>query len=201
MWGSPHESAELRKVTALLWGECSFVLNHLLGGITRLRADSGGVRALFRELTQVARLNKCWKEFGAFSWVTVVSSGGIVNLALEGDYRVLLFLSFVEIKVCVCTCVGLPVITPIRFHHLHCLQESCLPLCTKGDSQSVLGSSLSHECVPCLSPGSWWERHWIWPSPLTAPLLEEVEMLKGGGQPEGGWGSGGKTETRLRERI
>lgn len=101
-WGSPHESTELQRGLSVRWvflcAKSSPVRDHEAGCWLRWS------HCPFSELTQVARRNKRWKEFGAFSWVTFVSSGGIVNLALEGDYRVLLFLGFIETEVCVYLC-------------------------------------------------------------------------------------------------
>lgn len=145
------------------WGECAFVLNHLLWEVTRLSADSGEVNVLSSELTQVAKLKKWWKEFGAFSWVNFVSLEDIVNLASEGDYRVLLFLSFIEIKVCVymhvSACEFICCNTYEISSSVHSLQESCLPLCTKGEPQLILGSSFSSEYVPHPSLGRCLEQY------------------------------------------
>lgn len=125
---SPPESPELRRVKASLrWAflcvPSSPVRDHKAPVLTQLSQRP------FLLLTQVAGLNKRWKEFGAFSWVAFVSSGSTVNLASEGDYSVLSLLSFTEIKVCVCVWAYLS-------SHL----SDFIPLC-------VVCRSLAHFCV------------------------------------------------------
>lgn len=121
--------------------------------------------ALVSELTQVARLNKCWKEFGVFSWVTFVRSGGIVNSALEGDYRVLLFLSFIGTKVCVCLC-GFDLSSQLS-DFIICALSAGILFASVHKGRITINAGIKH--VPCLLPDSWWEQHWIWPPPFPLP--------------------------------
>ena len=116
----------------------------------------------------------CRKEFGMFSWVTFVSSGGIVNLASEGDYRPLLFLSSIEIEVRVYVCGFICHHTYQISSSARCLLEFCLPLNTEGTPKIFFATSVLH-----LSPGSWSEQYWVWASLFPTPLLVEVGALKG----------------------
>lgn len=69
----------------------------------------------------------------------------------------LLFLNFIEIKVCVymrvSACKFICHDTYEISSSVYGLQESCLPPCTKGEPQLILGSSISFEYFPHPSLG------------------------------------------------
>lgn len=78
----------------------------------------------------------------------LVSSGGVVKLAAMGDYRVPLFLTFAEIKVCVYLWGFACHQTDQISSSVLCLRDPCFSLCTKRGNHGKL-------CVcPTVQPGS-----------------------------------------------
>lgn len=97
------------------------------------------------------------------------------KLGIREDYRVLLFLSFIESKVCV-MCVGLSVITPIRFHPLCIVYSSLFASVNKKGARTQRSFLLQLSCICHHAVGqSSSELHTLFPT----PLLVEIGMLKG----------------------